>query len=104
MRALILILVLASASAHAETKIYTVQGMHCGACVAAVKSKVCKIPGVDSCVVEMNKVTLTGPQLDDGAVNKAVDRAGYAVAKVDSSIGPVSTSPAPTEAEKKATK
>lgn len=72
----------AALAAHADTKIYNVQGMHCGGCVKSVKAKICQLPGVESCQVEVNKVTLTGT-LDDEAIKAAVASTGeYSVTDV----------------------
>lgn len=78
-------LVLAAAPALAETKIYETKGMHCGACVAMAKAEVCKLPGVESCKVELNKITLTGAKLDDAAVKTSVAKLGdeYSVVSIE---------------------
>lgn len=65
------------AIAHAETKTYTLSGMTCESCVKAVTGQVCKLPGIEKCHVEVNKMTLTGPQLDDKAISKAVEKTGF---------------------------
>ena len=62
---------------------YTVVGMTCGHCVAAVTEEVGKVPGVTSVEVDLASgrldVAADGP-IDDGAVAAAVDEAGYEVA------------------------
>lgn len=76
------VIALATSVAHAETKTYQVQGMHCGGCVKSVKAKVCQLPGVETCKVEVNKVTLTGT-LNDEAIKAAVNSTGeYTVTNV----------------------
>jgi copper chaperone len=65
-----------------STTTYTVTGMTCGHCVAAVTEEVRKIDGVTAVDVDLptGQVTVSsdGP-LDDAAVTAAVDEAGYAV-------------------------
>ena len=70
--------------AQADTRTYDIKGMHCGGCVSMIKDQVCKLPGVESCDVKMNKVTLKGGGLDDNAVKAAVAKAGdYSVVSVE---------------------
>ena len=61
---------------------YTVQGMTCGHCVAAVTDEVSKLPGVTHVDVDLDSGRLTlesdGP-VDPAAVAAAVDEAGYAL-------------------------
>lgn len=88
MKSIVLALILGFASlASAENKVYEVKGMHCGGCVKSIKAKVCQLPGVDTCNVEVGKVTLTSKadaKLDDEAVKAAVKSAGeYEVQKVE---------------------
>jgi copper chaperone len=61
---------------------YTVRGMSCGHCVAAVSSEVEGVAGVETVDVELEtgQVTVRGRGLDDGAVRAAIDEAGYEVA------------------------
>lgn len=64
------------------TSTYTVTGMTCGHCVAAVTEEVAKIDSVTSVEVDLDSGRLTVASkgaLDDGAVAAAVDEAGYAV-------------------------
>ena len=62
------------------TSIYTVKGMTCGHCVAAVTEELTKLDGVSHVEVELSSGRVTvesdGP-LDDGDVAAAVDEAGY---------------------------
>lgn len=64
------------------TSTYTVTGMTCGHCVAAVTEEVSKLDRVTNVAVDLTSgqvtVTSDGP-LDDAAVAAAVDEAGYAV-------------------------
>lgn len=73
-------------SASAATTSYSVTGMTCGHCVAAVTEEVGRLEGVSDVAVELvpdgaSKVTVTsaGP-LDEGAVRQAVGEAGYELA------------------------
>lgn len=63
------------------TRTYTVEGMTCGHCVAAITSEVVKLPGVTQVDVNLISATLTvvGDEVDDKAVAVAVDDAGYSV-------------------------
>ena len=63
-------------------KTYTVDGMTCGHCVAAVSSEVGKVPGVESVDVDLasGRLTVVGAGYDDDAIRAAVDEAGYALA------------------------
>ena len=63
-----------------ETAIYTVAGMTCGHCVAAVTEELTKLPGVTSVDVQLDdgRVSVESDQpLDPEAVRAAVDEAGY---------------------------
>lgn len=59
---------------------YTVKGMTCGHCVAAVTEEVGRLGGVTDVEVDLASgvvtVASTAP-LDEGAVRAAVDEAGY---------------------------
>jgi copper chaperone len=61
---------------------YTVTGMTCAHCAAAVTEEVGAVPGVTSVEVDVaaGTVVVTGEEIDDGAVRAAVDEAGYGVA------------------------
>ncbi len=61
---------------------YSVVGMSCGHCRAAVTAEVEKVAGVASVDVDLDakRVTVAGEQLDDAAVRAAIDEAGYDVA------------------------
>jgi copper ion binding protein len=64
------------------TNSYTVSGMTCGHCVAAVKSEVGQVAGVTDVTVDLEAgrlaVTSEGP-IDDALIREAVDEAGYQV-------------------------
>ena len=65
-----------------EQLTYSVPGMSCGHCVAALTSEVEKVVGVSSVDVDLNtkRVAVAGAELDDAAVRAAIDEAGYDVA------------------------
>ena len=62
---------------------YTVSGMTCGHCVAAVTGEISKLPGVEQVSVDLvaggeSAVTVTSESpLPEAAVREAVDEAGY---------------------------
>ncbi len=61
-----------------DTAVYTVEGMHCSHCEAAVCRAVEDIPGVESASASASRKTLTikGPAAED-AIREAVEKAGY---------------------------
>ena len=66
-----------------STRTYTVSGMTCGHCVASVTEEVQEVPGVEDVdvVLETGVLTVTSSaDLDDDAVRKAVEEAGYQLA------------------------
>lgn len=72
----------ASTNTDGTTSTYTVVGMTCGHCVAAVTEEVTKVDRVTNVDIDLpsGQVTVTsdGP-VDDAAVTAAVDEAGYTV-------------------------
>jgi copper chaperone len=61
---------------------YTVEGMSCDHCVAAVTAELTALPGVTGVDVDLagGRVrVVSDTPLDDGAVRAAVDEAGYEV-------------------------
>ena len=64
-----------------ETVTYSVPGVHCGHCRAAIVEEVGAVAGVDSVEVDLEAklVTVQGPSLDDAALRAAIDEAGYEV-------------------------
>jgi copper chaperone len=62
-----------------DTKSYSVPGMHCGHCKAAVMTELERVPGVEGVAVDLDSklVTVTGATLDDEALRAAIDEAGY---------------------------
>jgi len=65
-----------------EQLTYSVPGMSCGHCRAAITSEVEQVAGVSSVDVDLDakRVTVAGERLDDAAVRAAIDDAGYDVA------------------------
>jgi copper chaperone len=61
---------------------YSVPGMSCDHCRAAVTAEIEKVSGVAAVDVDlqMKRVRVSGSDLDDGAVRAAIDEAGYDVA------------------------
>jgi copper chaperone len=61
---------------------YTVSGMSCGHCKAAVEAEVGRVPGVESVNADLDSklVVVRGAGLDDEALRAAIDEAGYEAA------------------------
>ena len=61
---------------------FSVPGVSCGHCVAAVTEQVEQVAGVEAVVVDLETklVTVSGHEVDDGAVRAAIDEAGYEIA------------------------
>ena len=64
------------------TTSYSVPGMHCGHCRAAVTRELESVAGVEAVDVDLDskQVTITGHALDDAELRAATDEAGYEVA------------------------
>jgi copper chaperone CopZ len=64
-----------------STRTYSVPGMSCGQCQAAVEGEVAKVAGVDQVAVDLDTklVTVTGDASDE-AIHAAIGEAGYEVA------------------------
>jgi copper chaperone len=58
---------------------FSVPGMTCGHCLAAVQGELEKVPGVDTVAVDLDTkaVVVIGTGVDRAAVWAAVDEAGY---------------------------
>jgi copper chaperone len=58
---------------------FTVPGMHCGHCKAAVTEEVQRVPGVHSVDVDLDAklVRVGGSGVDEASVVAAIDEAGY---------------------------
>jgi copper chaperone CopZ len=65
-----------------ETVLYTVPAMHCGHCERAIKEELAAVDGVIAVTVDLETklVTVTGDELDDGALRAAIEEAGYEAA------------------------
>jgi copper chaperone len=65
-----------------EARSYTVPGMHCDHCVAAVREEVSEVPGVEEVTVDLEtkRVDVAGQSLDDAAIRTAIEEAGYEAA------------------------
>ena len=61
---------------------YTVHGMSCSHCVLSVREEVSDVRGVAAVDVDLvsGRLTVTGREIDAGAVRAAVAEAGYEVA------------------------
>ena len=61
---------------------YTVAGMSCGHCEAAIRSELLTVRGVDTVEVDLatKQVVATGSGLDDAALRAAIAAAGYEAA------------------------
>jgi copper chaperone CopZ len=64
------------------TLTYTVPGMHCGHCEAAVTEEVSALAGVESVFVDLDskRIEVAGSDLDDAAIRAAIEEAGYEAA------------------------
>jgi copper chaperone len=62
-----------------QTITYSVPGISCGHCRAAITAEVSAVPGVDSVAVDLDAklVTVDGCDLNDTALISAIDEAGY---------------------------
>lgn len=65
-----------------DTITYTVPGIHCEHCEAAIKQEVGAVAGVELVEVDLDDklVTVRGAALDDARLRAAIDEAGYDVA------------------------
>ena len=65
-----------------ETITYSVPGMHCDHCQAAVSQELSAVSGVSGVEVDLESklVTVTGEGLDDAVLRGAIEEAGYEVA------------------------
>ena len=62
-----------------QTQTYSVPGMHCGHCKAAVLRELEGVSGVESVDVDLDAKTVTvgGDGLDEVSLVDAIDEAGY---------------------------
>jgi len=61
---------------------YSVPGMHCAHCTAAVEGEISAVAGVAAVQADLDSkiVTVTGEDLSDEALRKAIEEAGYEAA------------------------
>ena len=91
------VMLLFSSVVFADSKTYTVKGMSCEACTKNIEAKVCALPGIDNCKVEMGQVTLISKNpIDDALISKTVKAAGHY--SVTSSKAAATAAPPPKEA------
>lgn len=62
-----------------ESITYSVPGMSCGHCRAAITAEVTAVDGVEAVDVDLDAklVCVTGESLDDATLVAAIDEAGY---------------------------
>jgi copper chaperone CopZ len=72
----------AAMSANLQEIVYTVPGISCGHCRAAIADEVARVAGVAGVDVDVDakRVAVRGHEVDDAAVRAAVTEAGYEVA------------------------
>ena len=65
-----------------EQLAYSVPGVSCSHCRAAITAEVEQLAGVTSVDVDLpaKRVSVAGDELDDAAIRAAIDEAGYDVA------------------------
>ena len=65
-----------------EQLTYSVPGVSCAHCRAAISAEVGAVAGVTHVDVDLDakRVTVAGERLDDAAVRDAIDEAGYDIA------------------------
>ena len=65
-----------------QTLTYTVPGIHCSHCRAAITEEVSRVEGVESVDVDLEAklVVVQGEGLDDAELRAAIDEAGYEAA------------------------
>jgi copper chaperone CopZ len=65
-----------------QTVTYSVPGVSCAHCQAAIAGEVSGVAGVEAVDVDLDSklVTVTGESLDDAALRAAIDEAGYDIA------------------------
>ena len=66
-----------------ETITYTVPGVHCSHCEAAITREVGAVDGVEAVDVDLERklVSVRGEGLEDAQLRAAIDEAGYDVAE-----------------------
>ena len=63
----------------AQQLVYTVPGVSCAHCRAAITEEVAPLAGVESVDVDLDakRVAVRGAGLDDAAIRAAIEEAGY---------------------------
>ena len=66
----------------AQQLVYSVPGVSCGHCRAAITEEVAPLAGVESVDVDLEakRVAVRGDDLDDAAIRAAIEEAGYEAA------------------------
>jgi copper ion binding protein len=66
-----------------ELQTYSVEGMSCEHCVAAVTAEVGELPGVSGVEVDLasGAVRVRGSAVDSDAIRVAIEEAGYSLAE-----------------------
>jgi copper chaperone len=66
----------------AQELVYSVPGVSCAHCRAAITDEVAPLAGVDSVDVDLDakRVAVRGEALDDAAIRAAIEEAGYEAA------------------------
>ena len=66
-----------------QTITYSVPGISCGHCRAAITAEVTTVSGVETVDVDLDTklVRISGENLDDAALVEAIDEAGYEAAR-----------------------
>jgi copper chaperone CopZ len=66
-----------------ETRTYSVPGMSCAHCEAAVAGELRSVAGVESVEIDLDakRVVVAGSGLDDATLRAAIDEAGYEAAE-----------------------
>lgn len=65
-----------------ETLTYSVPAIHCAHCAMSIREEVSEVDGVEDVAVDLDTkvVTVSGVEVDDGAVRTAIAEAGYEAA------------------------
>ena len=72
-----------------RTEVFRIEGMHCGACSAAVERSLNRIPGVEASVslpAETATVRFAGGRVDFEELRQAVEQAGYALIRPEPGV------------------
>lgn len=66
-------------STNTAQHLYSVSGISCGHCKAAIEGEVAEVAGVDSVHVDVDARTVAVDGGDDAAIRAAISEAGYDV-------------------------